>query len=196
MRLTLIAAAVLLGAAAPPAATPADTAAAPDQTTPAQDAAQDMMLIYEDICLGHFPNPASVRAAVADAQGIALKDADAREALLGHAGTAWAVNAPHGRVVVAVDTPPSRTCVVTGPAAEDDGVRAVFDLTVTSTAKTRDYGTLVKPPVRQGNVRGHAATIQLIGTATGGGRRQAFINMGVANADGSTQLRLTREVAP
>jgi hypothetical protein len=195
MRRPLIAAALLLAAAAPPpAAKP--TPDTPDQTTPAQDAAQDMMLVYEDVCLNHFPNPASVRAAATDAHATPLTDAEARDALLGHAGTAWAFDAPHVRAVVAVDTPPSRTCVVTGKAAEDSGVQAVFDLMVTTAAQTLDYGPLVKPPVRQGSVGGHPASIQLIGVAPGGAKRQAFINMGAANADGSTQLRLTREVAP
>jgi hypothetical protein len=195
MRCPLIAAALLLAAAAPqPAAKP--TPDTPDQTTPAQDAAQDMMLVYEDVCLSHFPNPASIRAAVADAHATPLTDAEARDALMGHAGTAWAFNAPHVRAVVAVDTPPSRTCVVTGKAAEDSGVRAVFDLMVTTAAQALDYGNLVKPPLRQGTVGGRAASIQLIGAALGGSKREAFINMGLVNADGTTQLRLTREVAP
>jgi hypothetical protein len=195
MRRHLIAAALLLAAAAPPpAAKP--TPDTRGETTPAQDAAQDLMLVYEDVCLNHFPNPASIRAAADDAHATPLTDAEAHDVLMGHAGTAWAFNAPHVHAVVAVDTPPSRTCVVTGKAAEDSGVQAVFDLMVTTATKTLDYGDLVKPPLRQGAVGGHAASIQLIGATPGGAKRQAFINMGVANADGSTQLRLTREVAP
>ena len=181
-----IAYAALVIAALPAGAWAADTT----QVSPADKAAA-MMVAYQDACLGAFPNAATLDQLMAAEKAEKLDDAAARAALLGHQGVAWTVTGAKAKYVVALEAPPAARCVVTGQAAEGEGVRTLFTVVVTSFVKGRDIGPLQTPPVQQGNIGGRPATLQIIG-ASG----QAFVNMGVANEDGSTQLRLTREFAP
>jgi len=192
-RLILAAALAVLSSradAAPPPAPP--PGAAPDLTPP-QMAAEEMMNLFNDICLARFPNEDAVGMAVAARKAVPLPAAASKAALLGRSGAAWAVPSGNGHYVLAVEMPP-RHCVVTGPAAEDDGVRTVFGMVVTSFAKGKEFGALAQPPVREGKVNGQDATIQIIAAAPQGRPRQAFVNMSMANADGTTTLRLTREL--
>jgi hypothetical protein len=166
------------------------------QQTPAQAAAQDMMVIYEGLCLDRFPNPETFGQALAANHAIPLDAAATKAALLGHPGTAWTVAGSLGLYVVALASPPARNCVVTGEGADDEGVRAVFRMVVTSFAKDHEFGTLQNPPVAEGNVGGAPAILQQIAALPEGLPRQAFVNMGVKQANGATRLRLTREMAP
>jgi hypothetical protein len=164
--------------------------------TPAQSAAQDMMVVYEEFCLNRFPDRDSFAAGLPLHHATKLDDKAAESVLLGHQGNAWTVVGLEGSYTVALEALPARRCVVTGKAAEDEGVQTVFNMLVSSFANGHEFGALGHRPVVQGNVGTSAATMQLITAAPDGRPRQAFVNMGVVESDGSTRLRLTRELAP
>lgn len=198
MRLAAIALLLPLAAAAaaekapppPPPDAPADV------LTPGQEAAQEMLVIYEEFCLDRFPNPNAVQAGVAAHHLSPAAAAQSTDALLGRAGSAWAVATPKGHYAIAIEAPPHRGCAITGPATDDEGIRAAFELAVEMYAQSHEYGMLQRPPRQTGQVAGHPATIQILGATPTDRPHQAFVNMETSNPDGSTQLRLSREFAP
>jgi hypothetical protein len=148
------------------------------------------------LCLERFPNQEALGQALAAAHAVPLDTNSTKEALLGHPGTAWTVAGSLGHYVVALESPPARNCVVTGEAAEDEGVRAVFGMLINSFANAHEFGVLQRPPLHQGKMGTAPATLQIIAATPDGRPRQAFVNMGVTEASGATRLRLTRELAP
>jgi hypothetical protein len=175
----------LLAALVTAAATP------PPIMAPDQARAQEMILIYEEFCLGYFPNQAAIEAAARTHQMTPLTPAEAAGVLLGRQGEAWRVVTPKGSYSVAIETGGRQGCAVTGEAADDDGIRAAFDLAVTSFAGGHEFGALDKPAVRHVMSDGQALALQLIGATPDGRPRQAFVNM-----SRGVQVRLTREFAP
>jgi hypothetical protein len=167
-----------------------------DGQTPAQSAAQDMMVIYEEFCLNRFPDRDAFAKGLPLHHATPLEDKSASTVLLGHQGAAWTVVGLEGSYTVALEALPARRCVVTGSAAEDEGVQTVFGILVNSYATAHEFGALQHLPLSQGHVGTSAATLQIITAAPDGRPRQAFVNMGVAQSDGSMRLRLTRELAP
>ncbi len=197
MRLAAIAVLLPLAAAAAEKAPPPPPPDAPaETTTPAQDAAQDMLVVYEEFCLQRFPNGDAIQAGIAAHHLTRATASQASDALLGRAGSAWAVASPKGNYLIAIEAPPHKGCAVTGAAADDEGIRAAFELSVESFAQANEYGMLQRPPRQTGQFAGREATIQIVGATPPGRPRQAFVNMGSRNPDGSTQLRLSREFAP
>jgi hypothetical protein len=192
-RLIAVACACVLPASA---AISADAPKGADGQTPAQAAAEDMMVMYEDLCLNQFPDLEALGNDLAARKAVPLDAATTNTVLLGHPGTAWTVAGTLGKYTFALEMPPARRCVVTGKAAEDEGVRTVFATLVTSYGKAHEFGNLQAPPVQSGKVGGAPATLQIIAAAPDGRSRQAFVNMGVTNPDGTSQLRLAREMAP
>jgi hypothetical protein len=167
-----------------------------DGQTPAQSAAQDMMVIYEAFCLNLFPDRDAFAKALPLHHATPLDDKTASTVLLNHQGAAWTVAGLEGTYTLALEAPPARRCVVTGNAAEDEGVQAVFGMLINSYANGHEFGALAHRPVVQGHVGTSAATLEIITAAPDGRPRQAFVNMGVVESDGTTRLRLTRELAP
>lgn len=195
----LLAAALLLpvAAAAQPKAPPPPPPDAPPETiTPAQEAAQEMIIIYEEFCLTRFPNADAVQQGVAAHHLTVAPAQQTKDALLGRNGEAWNIVTPKGRYTLAVAARPHQGCVVTGPGADDAGIRAAFQLAVESFAQAHEYGMLQQPPLQKGQFAGHDATLQLIGATPSGWPRQAFVNMQSQLPDGAELLRLTREFAP
>jgi hypothetical protein len=164
--------------------------------TPAQDAAQEMLIIYEEFCLDRFPNPDAIQAGIAAHHLSPATAAQATGALLGRAGSAWAVSSPKGHYLIAVEAPPHKGCAVTGQAADDEGIRAAFELSIETYTQAHEFGMLQRPPRQTGQVAGRDATVQILGATPPDRPRQAFVNMESRNPDGSTQLRLSREFAP
>jgi hypothetical protein len=197
MRLAAIALLLPLTAAAAEKAPPPPPPDAPaDVLTPAQEAAQEMLTIYEEFCLDRFPSPDAIQAGIAAHHLSQAAAPQATDALLGRAGSVWAVATPKGHYAIAIEAPPHKGCAVTGPAADDEGIRAAFELAVEMYAQAHEYGMLQRPPRQSGQVAGRDAAVQIIGASPSDRPRQAFVNMGSHNPDGSTQLRLSREFAP
>jgi hypothetical protein len=197
MRLAAIALLLPLAAAAAEKAPPPPPPDAPaETTTPAQDAAQEMLIIYEEFCLDRFPNPEAIQAGVAAHHLSPATASQATDALLGRAGSAWVVVTPKFRHLIAIEAPPHKGCAITGQAADDEGIRAAFELAVESFAQAHEFGMLQRPPRQTGQVAGRDATIQILGATPPDRPRQAFVNMESHNPDGSSQLRLSREFAP
>jgi hypothetical protein len=190
MLLPLAAAAAEKAPPPPPPDAPAET------TTPAQDAAQEMLLIYEEFCLQRFPNPEALQAGVTAHHLSRATAAQAIDALLGRAGSVWAVVTPKGHYSIAIEAPPHKGCAISGPAADDEGIRGAFELAVESFTQAHEYGMLQRPKLQTGQVAGRDATIQILGATPTDLPRQAFVNMQSRNPDGSSQLRLSREFAP
>jgi len=197
MRLAAIAFLLPFAAAAADKAPPPPAPDAPaDTLTPAQEAAQEMLIIYEEFCLDRFPNPAAIQAGIAAHHLSSAPAPQSNDALLGRAGNAWAIATPKGHYAIAIEAAPRKGCAVSGEAADDDGIRAAFELAVEMYAQSHEYGMLQRPPRQTGQVAGRAATIQILGATPADRPRQAFVNMESHNPDGSTQLRLSREFAP
>jgi hypothetical protein len=197
MRLAAIALLLPLAAAAAEKAPPPPAPDAPaDVLTPAQEAAQEMLMIYEEFCLERFPNGEAIQAGVTAHHLSPATAAQTSDALLGRAGSAWAVNTPKGHYLIGIEAPPSKGCAVTGQASDDDGIHAAFELSVEMYTQAHEFGMLQRPPRQTGHVGGRDATIQVIGATPSGRPRQAFVNMESHNPDGSAQLRLSRELAP
>jgi hypothetical protein len=197
MRLAAIALLLPLAAAAAEKAPPPPAPDAPaDVLTPGQEAAQEMLIIYEEFCLERFPSTDAVQAGIA-AHHLTKADAQqSTDALLGRAGSAWAVATPKGHYVIAIEAPPHKGCAITGPAADDEGIRAAFELAIEMYAQAHEYGMLQRPALQTGQASGRPATIQILGAMPNGRPRQAFVNMETHTPDGSPKLRLSRELAP
>ncbi len=184
-------------AAAEDKAPPPPAPDAPAETlTPDQEAAQDMLLMYEEFCLDRFPNPDAFQQDVTAHHLIPASAADASAALLGRPGAAWTTTTPHGKFVIALEATPHQGCAVTGPASDDAGIHAAFELAVESFSQAHEFGMLTRPPEQHGKVAGRDATLQIIGATPSGHPKQAFVNMLSSAADGTPRLRLTREFAP
>ncbi len=163
--------------------------------TPAQAAAQEMIRVYEEFCLVRFPDPQAF-AAGADAHHMAAASAaQSAEALLGRPGQAWALVTPKGTYLVATESGGRQGCAVSGDVADDAGIRAAFDLLVTTYANAHEFGALDRPPMRHGTAKGQPADITLVGANPDGRPRQAFVNMAAGTGD-VLHVRLTREYAP
>jgi hypothetical protein len=167
----------------------------PPAQTPAQDAAQQMIQVYEEFCLVRFPNLHAVTDGVTAHHMTPAAGDQAAQALLGRPGTAWQIVTPKGTMLVAVESGGRQGCAVSGDVADDAGVRGAFDLLVTGFASGHEFGTLTKPPLQQGLVKGQPAALQLIGATPDGRPRQAFVNM-ATGAGPVMHVRLTREFAP
>jgi hypothetical protein len=167
----------------------------PPAQTAAQDAAQQLLLVYEEFCLTRFPEPAAVSEGVAAHHMSPATPAQSADALLGRAGTAWQFTTDRGAILVATETGGRQGCVVAGDVADDSGIRASFDLLVTSFAAGHEFGALDKPPLQQGLVKGQPGALQLIGAKPDGLPKQAFVNM-ATGAGPVMHVRLTREFAP
>ena len=193
MRIIAYTALLLLGAAdkLPP---PTDTAHLP-QLTAAEQAAQDMLRVYEEFCLNRFPNPVEIANGIAAHKLTPATAQDASATLMGRPGQAWALTNGLGRYTLAITTPPQQGCVVTGAVADDESLRAIFSLAVQSFASANDLGKLDSPMLRHGTFENVPALLQLIGT-TGGAPREAFVNLSWVAADGKTHGRLAREFPP
>jgi hypothetical protein len=74
--------------------------------------------------------------------------------------------------------------------------RAAFDLMVNLFATEHEFGNLARPPLQSGTYGGKPATLQTIAAAPEGYQRQAFNNLALTNPDGTTLVRLTRELEP
>jgi hypothetical protein len=197
MRLAAIALLLPLAAAAAEKAPPPPAPDAPaDVLTPGQEAAQEMLTIYEEFCLERFPSPDAIQAGITAHHLNKASAQQGTDALLGRAGSAWAVVTPKGHYAIAIEAPPHKGCAITGSAADDEGIRAAFELAVEMYSQAHEFGMLQRPPLQTGQVAGHPATIQIIGATAAGRPRQAFVNMESHNADGSPQLRFSREFAP
>jgi hypothetical protein len=197
MRLAAIAVLLPLAAVAAEKAPPPPAPDAPAEAlTPAQEAAQEILVIYEEFCLERFPNPAAVQAGIAAHHLSAATAPQTADALLGRAGSAWAVTTPKGHYVIAIEAPPHKGCAITGAASDDEGIHAAFELAIEMYAQGHEYGMLQRPPRQTGQVAGRPATIHILGATPPDRPRQAFVNMESKNADGSSQLRLSREFAP
>jgi hypothetical protein len=196
MRLTL--SLCLLAYLAPRLAAADQRAPEPGQLpaqTRAQDAAQEMIRVYEEFCLVHFPDPNAVAAGAAAHHMTGATPEQAATILLGRPGSAWTLVTPKGTYGVAVETGARQGCAVSGDVADDAGIRASFDLLVSMFAGGHEFGTLAKPPLQSGLVNKQAARLQLIGATPDGRPKQAFVNM--ATGDGPVMhVRMTRELAP
>ena len=167
----------------------------PPAQTPAQDAAGDMIRVYDEFCLARYPDPQAVGAGVIAHHMAAATPEQSAQVLLGRQGSAWRLVTGKGTYLVATEIGQRSGCVVSGDVADDAGVRAIFDLVVTAFAAGHDFGPLDKPPLQRGSVNKQPAQIQIIGVPPGALGRQAFVNM--ATGDGPVMhVRLTREVAP
>jgi hypothetical protein len=191
MRRAVLLGLLLLGAAdkLPP---PQDSAHLP-RLSAAEQAARDMLKIYDEFCLQRFPNAELVRAGIAARRLNAASAADAAESLQGRPGQAWAVSGV-GTYTLAFADAPHQGCVVTGAVADDESLRAIFGLAVQAFASEHDLGKLDTPMLRHGSVGNAPAVMQVIGT-TGGAARQAFVNLSWV-ADGVVHGRLAREFPP
>jgi len=197
MRLAAIALLFPLAAAAAEKAPPPPAPDAPaDTLTPAQEAAQEMLMIYEEFCLNRFPRPDAIQAGIAAHHLSPAGAPQSTDALLGRAGSTWSVVTPKGHYMIAIEAPPHKGCAVTGPASDDEGIHAAFELAVEMYAQAHEYGMLQRPPRETGQAAGRPATIQIVGAMPTDRPREAFVNMESRNPDGSTQLRLSREFAP
>ena len=196
MRLRLAIATLLAAAAPPAAANPrAPEPGQPPAQTPAQVAAQEMIQLYEEFCLTRFPDPQAIEAGATAHHMTADAPDEANKVLLGRPGVAWRLQSPNGTYQVAIESGGRRGCAVTGDVADDAGIRAAFDLLVTSYASAHDFGALTKPSLQTGLVHGAPGALQIIGADPGAGSRQAFVNM-ATGAGPVMQVRLTREFAP
>jgi hypothetical protein len=197
MRLTAIALLLPLTAAAAEKAPPPPPPDAPaDVLTPGQEAAQEMLMVYEEFCLDRFPNPHAIQAGIAAHHLSPAPAPQSNDALLGRPGSVWAVATPKGHYAIAIEAAPRNGCAVTGQAADDEGIRAAFELAVEMYAQSHEFGMLQRSPRQTGQSAGRAVAIQIIGATPDGRPHQAFVNMETQNPDGSTQLRLSREFAP
>jgi hypothetical protein len=190
--ITLIAALPVRQAAADPRA---PEPGQPPEQTPAQQAAQEMMQVYEEFCLARFPDPKAFAEGAA-AHHMAPENADqAAKILLGRPGDAWRLTTPKATYDVAIQAGGRQGCVVSGQVADDAGIRAAFDLLVGIYASSHELGTLSKPPLRTGLVKQVPAALQIIGATPDGRPRQAFVNMSTGQGP-VMQVRMTREFAP
>jgi hypothetical protein len=177
--------AALVVAALPAAAAPADRAGA-----------TAMLSFFEEFCLNRYPDIASVKAGVAD-RHLATATKQQRDAAgLGGAGESWAVPIGDAAFVLALAPSPHEGCALAGPALDDSGTRAAFDLMVNLFATAHEFGNLSRPPLRTGSYGGKPATLQTIAAAPEGYQRQAFNNLAAIGPDGATVVRLTRELEP
>jgi hypothetical protein len=191
MRFLLISGLLLLAAAEPRAPEPGQLPA----QTPAQDAAQEMIQVYQEFCLVRFPDVQAIEQGAA-AHRMTADDADKAAAmLLGRPGVAWRLTTPKGAYDVAIETGGRQGCAVAGAFADDAGIRASFDLLVSTYAGAHEMGALTRPPLQSGLVKGAPASLQIIGAMPDGRPRQAFVNM-ATGAGPVMQVRLTRELAP
>ena len=163
--------------------------------TAPQAAAQEMIQVYEEFCLVRFPDPQSFAAGATAHHMTPASDAQSHQALLGRPGQAWALTTPHATYLVAIESGGRQGCAVSGDVADDAGIRAAFDLLVTTYANGHEYGTLDHPPIRHGTAQGGPADIELIGATPDGRPRQAFVNMAAGTGD-VRHVRFTREFAP
>ena len=162
----------------------------------AQLAAQDMLQMYEEFCLQRFPGEAAIQEGVAAHHLSVAGAAETSAALLGRAGHAWRAVTPNGTFFIAIEAAPHAGCAVSGPAGDDAGIHAAFELAVRSYAQAHEFGMLTAPPLQNGKVAGQDASVQIFGATPDGRPRQAFVNMQSVAKDGVAQLRLTRELAP
>jgi hypothetical protein len=125
----------------------------------------------------------------------AASAAEAGAALLGRPGTAWRLTTTKGSYLVATESGDRKGCAVVGDVADDSGVRAAFDLLVSSFIAGHDLGTPDKLPVQNGQVHGEPAALQLIGVTPGRLAKQAFVNMATGKGP-VMHVRLTREFGP
>jgi hypothetical protein len=178
------------GAHAQPPAKPAAPAIQDDA------ARQDMLRLFETYCLNRLTRTPDTYAAVGPIRFPKAGAAEAAAALKGRKGSAWSADTGHGHFVVAVWANPITGCAVTGNLPGDRGLTAGFDIVVAVYGGTNEYGDLARPALRHGKVDGKPATLQLILAAPSGAPRQAFVNMDVANPDGTVAVRLARELDP
>jgi hypothetical protein len=181
----------------PPAKTAATSATPPAAATPNSDEARKRMLsLFEEYCLNRLANTESTDNALGQISLPKASAAEAEAALKGRHGTAWSADSADGHFVLTVWGTPIAGCAVTGKIAEDASTRAGFDIVITMYGGSHEYGDLVKRPVRQGQVAGRPASLQLILASPSGTPRQAFANLGVTNPDGTTTVRMVREFQP
>lgn len=183
MRIPLLA--ILFLAPLPAGAAPPDRAGA-----------TAMLSIFEEFCLNRYPDMGSVRDGAA-AHHLAAATQKQREAAgLGGAGDSWAVPIASADFVLAMAPAPHQGCALAGLALDDSGTRAAFDLMVNLFATEHEFGNLARPPLQSGTYGGKPATLQTIAAAPEGYQRQAFNNLALTNPDGTTLVRLTRELEP
>ena len=163
--------------------------------SPAQEAAQEMIRIYEEFCLVHFPDPKAVATGAAIHHMAPSTTDQAAKILLGRPGKAWTLVTPRGTFAVAIETGARQGCAVSADVADDAGIRASFDLLIGMFGDAHDFGPLTRPKLQAGLVDKQPARLQLIGATPDGRPKQAFVNMAIG--DGPVMhVRMTRELAP
>jgi len=190
MRRLLIPALLLLGAAdkLPP---PDDTAHLP-KLTPAEQAGEEMVSAYQELCLNRFPSVQRLKEAIPFFKMTPASAADAAEALQGRDGKAWSLPTLHNSFTFGITR---YGCVVTGIAGDEEPTRTIFNIAVQGYAAMHDTGKMDFPPLRKAEIGGRPVRLQLIGTL-GDKNRQAFVNMALLREDGKTLVRMAREFEP
>jgi hypothetical protein len=151
--------------------------------------------VFGRICLKRFPDREITQGELAPVRE--LGPDEVRRYLHDDPGRAWQLDADGGTYIVTVEAPPYDACAVRRTYLTPVQPSLGFQLLTQAWASNEHFGPMQFAPPAHMVRNGLAIDAQVMGTqATIGHPRQVFMNITTHNPDGTTELRLVRQIPP
>ena len=160
----------------------------------AEPAAAELIDMFASVCLGKFPDDATVRQFAAEKQLAVMPDDMVRKLLGTDPGQGWIHNTARGRYVLTIEMPPYHTCAIRKADSAAPDFLAAFSLQLAAWAATQSGASLKQSPPQDAEVGGFPTQVYRWVLDRGPGKPAETLMAFVTNATNRVEVRLVRQI--